>query len=189
MCLAALGTGSWRCPTATPHGRHHLTTGVRVPARRQSPGTAFVRVRSAGRTQSSCEIGAIGSSWLGCRDFRPSATDLQWQCRAQTGLQPGQDRAYAIPHRCVVSHPDYGLAPPRGHAKGGAARVEGVYSVGSGCRRRGTRREGGDVRVSAPGLASWRSRSVNASMISGASNARLRRPIVIWRKIPTSTSR
>src|ERR1019366_8029482 len=40
------------------------------------------------------------------------------------------------------------------------------------CRRAGTRRTGSDVRVSPAGLPSWRSRSVKASMMSGASNAR-----------------
>ena len=41
-------------------------------------------------------------------------------------------------------------------------------------RRRGTRQAGADIRVSPPGLASCRSRSVNASMRSVTSNARLR---------------
>src|SRR5438270_7903031 len=40
------------------------------------------------------------------------------------------------------------------------------YAVRCTCRRYGTGRDGGDVRVSASGLASWRSGSVNASMIS-----------------------
>jgi hypothetical protein len=44
--------------------------------------------------------------------------------------------------------------------------------------RRGTGRTGSEVRVSPSGLASWRSRSVNALTISGASKARFLRPTV-----------
>jgi hypothetical protein len=39
------------------------------------------------------------------------------------------------------------------------------------------------------GLASWRSRSVNALTIAGASKARFLRPMVIWDKIPADTKR
>jgi hypothetical protein len=48
---------------------------------------------------------------------------------------------------------------------------------------------GSEVRVSPAGLPSWRSRSVKASMMSGASNARFRRPTVTWCRMPASTSR
>jgi hypothetical protein len=43
--------------------------------------------------------------------------------------------------------------------------------------------------VSPAGLHGWRSRSVNAWMMSGASNARFRRPTVTWFRMPASTSR
>ena len=56
-------------------------------------------------------------------------------------------------------------------------------------RVRGTRLIGSEMRVSPSGLASRRSRAVNASMISGASNARLRRPTVICLRIPAETNR
>jgi hypothetical protein len=46
-------------------------------------------------------------------------------------------------------------------------------------RRRGTARAGADDLVSPSGLASCRSRSLNASTSSSASNARLRRPTVV----------
>src|SRR2546430_561544 len=57
-------------------------------------------------------IGAIGSSWLGQADFRPSATDLQWPCRLQTGLRRWSSRAYAILNNRVAA----GLRPSRGSA-------------------------------------------------------------------------
>jgi hypothetical protein len=44
--------------------------------------------------------------------------------------------------------------------------------------RAGTGRAGGELRVSPSGLASWRSRSLNAAMTSVASKARLRLPTV-----------
>lgn len=56
-------------------------------------------------------------------------------------------------------------------------------------RRLGADREGGDDRVSPVGLASWRSRSVNASSTSGASKARFRRPTVTWVRTPACSRR
>ncbi|WP_200891335.1 MULTISPECIES: hypothetical protein [Acidithrix] len=56
-------------------------------------------------------------------------------------------------------------------------------------RRRGTVRTGLFMRVSTFGWASYRSRSVNAAMTSGASNALFRRPTFTCWRIPASTSR
>jgi len=56
-------------------------------------------------------------------------------------------------------------------------------------RRAGTVRAGSAERVSPVGEASARSKSVNASMASVASQARLRRPTVAWVRIPARTNR
>jgi hypothetical protein len=56
-------------------------------------------------------------------------------------------------------------------------------------RRGGTALLGSELRVSPPGLASCRSRSVNALMISLASKARFRLPTVTWDSAPASVSR
>ena len=55
--------------------------------------------------------------------------------------------------------------------------------------RRGTIRTGSLMRVLPSGLASCRSRAVNAAITSGASNALFRRPTFTCRRIPTSTRR
>ena len=56
-------------------------------------------------------------------------------------------------------------------------------------RLRGTRLAGSETSVSPSGLARCRSNAVKASMSSGASNARFRRPTVTCLRTPASTSR
>ena len=56
-------------------------------------------------------------------------------------------------------------------------------------RRRGTSRIGSETSVSPSGLASCRSSAVKASMSSGASKARLRRPTLTWTSTSAATRR
>jgi hypothetical protein len=68
---------------------------------------------------------------------------------------------------------------------------DGLAALGSGAglyRRRGTARAGGVTLVSPPVLARRRSRSLNASTSSVASNTRLRRPMRTGRRIPARWS-
>lgn len=89
--------------------------------------------------------------------------------------------------RCPV--PPGGSRRVRRHVRGGPPTLRGQRRPrrkrGAFQRRRaGTERAGGEMRVSASGLASRRSSAVNASMTSVASNARLRLPIVVCLSTP-----
>ena len=88
-----------------------------------------------------------------------------------------------------------GVSPPKTHRIQAAfvsADAVGRARRGQGDRARfgrwGTGRKGCAMAVSSSGLARPRSNAVNASMRSGASNARLPRPTVIWTRIPARTS-
>jgi hypothetical protein len=85
------------------------------------------------------------------------------------------------------------VVPP---AQSGLTLYKSAPYLGLSCRpkvdvglRGGTGRTGSEVRVSPSGLASWRSRSLNALIISGASKARFLRPTVTWVSIPADSSR
>ncbi len=83
--------------------------------------------------------------------------------------------------------------PRRPACPAGLTLSRAASYLGSSCMpevdaglRGGTGRTGSEVPVSPSGLARWRSRSVNALMISGASKARFLRPTVIWFRTPSA---
>lgn len=68
------------------------------------------------------KIGAIGSDRLGNAVFRPSATDLQRPCRADSGLCAGPGRVYVILHGSMLS-PHVSIPVGRGRVSIGCART------------------------------------------------------------------
>ena len=131
---------------------------------------------------------------------RPSGYEEHFGDRIPANLQDfreiGSDCAESYLLILVpVSVPRFGFGARRsGRRLGHAAISVGGISparLAAHCayRRRGTARAGADDLVSPVGLDSRRSRSVKASMSSRASNARLRRPRVVCRRTPASTSR
>ena len=82
-----------------------------------------------------------------------------------------------------------GQVPVGAAAAAGATRQGRTWRLRSYCRPHGTRLTGSETSVSPSGPASCRPSAVNASMSSGASNARFRRPTVTCLRTPASTSR
>ena len=123
---------------------------------------------------------------------------LTWGCPPGRGHAFRRDSTTGRAATCLCGYdcpfpsreqpsPAQGAAPRPGYRTRTNPRFSRVWWTYPGIL--GTRPIGSETSVSPQGLASWRSRAANASMSSGASNARFLRPTVTCVRIPAPASR
>src|SRR3954447_24820633 len=145
------------------------------------------------RARTGVEPGALGSARVAGREhpYAGMAVAVGHAIADRVRARRAQQRECCGSQRRRLPYENH-LDPPFGDctaasfSSGGRGSVEARHHC---LYREGTRRSGREKRVSPSGLASWRSRSVNARIRSPASNARLRRPTVVCFRTRATTRR